>query len=125
MEVERIRFPDGREVDIHEVIAFLYGLSMSDMEVLDLLRAKGKKISTDELAEALGVTKASISRSVNNLAYKGLILRDKLDEDKKKGRPSYIYWVDKEKLYGKVIEDLQRLVEKVKDELKVKVLVTA
>ncbi|MEM3277175.1 MAG: TrmB family transcriptional regulator, partial [Metallosphaera sp.] len=32
--INRIRFPDGREVDVQEVISFLYGLSRSDVEVL-------------------------------------------------------------------------------------------
>ncbi|MEM4768486.1 MAG: TrmB family transcriptional regulator, partial [Saccharolobus sp.] len=30
---EKVRFPDGREVDIHEFISFMYGLSKSDVEV--------------------------------------------------------------------------------------------
>jgi predicted transcriptional regulator len=115
---ERIKFPDGREVDIHEVMAFLYGLSKSDVEVLHVIMSKKGKISTDELAETLKVTKASISKSINNLIYKGLIMRDKIEEDKKKGRPGYVYWVDNEYLYKKIAEDLEALVSRVKENLK-------
>ncbi|AWR96016.1 helix-turn-helix domain-containing protein [Acidianus brierleyi] len=115
---ERIRFPDGREVDIHEVIAFLYGLSKSDVEVLHLLMTKGKKLDTDELAGSLHVTKASISKSINNLLYKGLINRDKVvDQTKQKGRPNYVYWVNNEELYGRLIQDLNKLVDTVKKDL--------
>lgn len=115
---ERIKFPDGREVDIHEVLAFLYGLSKSDVEVLHVIMSKKGKISTEELAETLKVTKASISKSINNLLYKGLIMRDKIEEEKKKGRPGYVYWVDTEYLYKKIAEDLEALVNKVKENLK-------
>ncbi|AWR97414.1 MarR family transcriptional regulator [Acidianus sulfidivorans JP7] len=116
--IEKIKFPDGREVDIHEVLAFLYGLSKSDIEVLHVIMQKQGKITTDELASSLKVTKASISKSINNLIYKGLISRDKLEEDKKKGRPSYVYWVDNDALYKKISDDLQRLVNNVKDGIK-------
>lgn len=115
---ERIRFPDGREVDIHEVIAFLYGLSKSDVEVLHLLMTKGKKLDTDELAGSLHVTKASISKSINNLLYKGLINRDKVvDQTKQKGRPNYVYWVNNDELYSRLIQDLNKLVDTVKKDL--------
>ncbi len=115
---EKIRFPDGREVDIHEVISFLYGLSRSDIEVLHILMTKGKKLDTDELAGALHVTKASISKSINNLLYKGLINRDKvIDQTKQKGRPNYVYWVNNEELYGRLIQDLNKLVDTVKKDL--------
>ncbi len=115
---EKIRFPDGREVELHELIAFLYGVSRSDVEVLHVLMAKDKKMYAEELANELHVTKASISKSINNLMYKGLINRDKVNEQgKQKGRPNYIYWVDKEQLYKKIVEDLERLVKTAKEEL--------
>lgn len=121
--LEKIKFPDGREVDVNEVLAFLYGLSKSDIEVLKVIMNKKGKITTDELSSTLKVTKASISKSINNLMYKGLILRDKLDEDKKKGRPSYVYWADNEALYRKIADDLQKLVTNVKEGLKTHMLV--
>lgn len=116
--IEKVRFPDGREVDIHEVLAFLYGLSKSDVEVLHVIMSKKGKVTTDELASTLKVTKASISKSINNLLYKGLIYREKAEEEKKKGRPGYAYWVDSEALYKKIAEDLQKLVNNVKEGLK-------
>ncbi|AWS00721.1 MarR family transcriptional regulator [Metallosphaera hakonensis] len=115
----KIRFPDGREVDIQDVIAFLYGLSRSDVEVLHTLTCKGSKMSTEELAEALKVTKASISKSINNLLYKGLINREKVTEDeKRKGRPAYMYWVNRDDLYDRVIADMEKLAETMKNDFK-------
>ena len=114
----KITFPDGREVDIHEFIAFMYGLPKSDVEVLHLLLENKEKMDADEIAEKLKVTKASVSKSLNNLLEKGLIERDKSEaEQKKKGRPSYVYWVDKEKLLMKLEKDLEKLVATLKEGL--------
>ncbi len=115
---EKVRFPDGREVDVDEFIAFMYGLSRSDIEVLHVLLANGK-MTTDELAEKLNVTKASISKALNNLLDKGLIVREKAisDKEEKKGRPNYIYWVEKERLYRKLESDLEKLAGAMKQTL--------
>ncbi|BAB65849.1 helix-turn-helix domain-containing protein [Sulfurisphaera tokodaii] len=115
---EKISLPDGREVDLHEFIAFMYGLSTSDVEVLHLLMESKEKLDADEIAEKLKVTKASVSKSLNNLLDKGLIERDKAEEaEKKKGRPSYVYWVDKDKLIYKLEKDLEKLASSMKEGL--------
>ena len=115
---EKVRFPDGREVDIHEFISFMYGLSKSDVEVLHILLQNGK-MTTDELAEKLNVTKASISKALNNLLDKGLIQREKapVEKEERKGRPNYIYWTDKDKLYRKLESDLEKLAGAIKEAL--------
>ena len=115
---EKITFPDGREVDIHDFIAFMYGLSRSDVDVLHLLLENKEKMDADQIAEKLKVTKASVSKSLNSLLDKGLIERDKSEEDqKRKGRPSYVYWVDKDKLYTKLEKDLEKLAGTIKEGL--------
>jgi len=115
---EKITFPDGREVDIHDFIAFMYGLSRSDVDVLHLLLENKDKMDADQIAEKLKVTKASVSKSLNSLLDKGLIERDKSEEDqKKKSRPSYIYWVDKNKLYAKLEKDLEKLAGTIREGL--------
>jgi predicted transcriptional regulator len=111
---EKIKFPDGREVDIHEFIAFMYGLSKSDVELLHMLMVEGK-MTTDDIASKLNVTKASISKSLNSLIDKGLVEREKVQsEDKRKGRPNFMYWVDREKLYSKLDIDLEKLLTTLK-----------
>lgn len=115
---EKISFPDGREVDLHEFIAFMYGLSRSDVDILHLLLESKDKLDADEIAEKLKVTKASVSKSLNNLLDKGLIERDKAEEnEKRKGRPSYVYWVDKDKLFAKLEKDLEKLALSMKEGL--------
>jgi len=115
---EKVRFPDGREVDIHDFVAFMYGLSKSDVEVLHILLQNGK-MTTDDLSQKLNVTKASISKALNNLLDKGLIQREKApaEKEERKGRPNYIYWVEKERLYKKLEADLEKLAGTVKDAL--------
>jgi len=111
---EKIKFPDGREVDIHEFIAFMYGLSKSDVELLHMLMMEGK-MTTDDIASKLNVTKASISKSLNSLIDKGLVEREKVQsEDKRKGRPNFMYWVDREKLYSRLDTDLEKLLTTLK-----------
>jgi predicted transcriptional regulator len=117
-EGEKVVFPDGRSVEIHEFIAFMYGLSKSDVEVLHYLLMENRKVDVDELAQKLGVTKASVSKSLNNLLDKGLIMREKEEEgEKRKGRPSYVYWVDRSKLYEKLEKDLEKLAVEIKQGL--------
>ncbi len=111
---EKIKFPDGREVDIHDFIAFMYGLSKSDVELLHMLMTEGK-MTTDDIAAKLNVTKASISKSLNSLIDKGLVEREKVQsEDKRKGRPNFMYWVDREKLYNRLDADLEKLLTTLK-----------
>ncbi len=111
---EKIKFPDGREVDIHEFIAFMYGLSKSDVELLHMLMREGK-MTTDDIATRLNVTKASISKSLNSLIDKGLVEREKVQsEDKRKGRPNFMYWVDSERLYSRLNADLEKLLTNLK-----------
>ncbi|BBG23520.1 helix-turn-helix domain-containing protein [Sulfuracidifex tepidarius] len=114
---EKIKFPDGREVDIHEFIAFMYGLSKSDVELLHMLMTEGK-MTTDDIASKLNVTKASISKSLNSLIDKGLVEREKVQsEDKRKGRPNFMYWVDRERLYNRLDVDLEKLLTTLKNSI--------
>ncbi len=110
----------GRNIDVHEVLKFLYNLSESDVRVLHYLTDNyGKKLTIDEISDALKVSKASISKSLKNLVDKGLVKREKkLDVNDRKGRPNYLYWVDVNELYENAIEDLKALEEKFKEDLK-------
>jgi predicted transcriptional regulator len=115
----KINLPDGREVNIDEIIQFLYNLSKTDIDVLNVLALTDKAITTDEIAEKLNVTKASVSKALNNLIYKGLVQRRKvISEEKKKGRPNYEYWVVRGELLQKIKADLQNILNQLEKSLK-------
>jgi len=108
----------GKELDPHNVLGFVYGLSESDVRVLHYLMETRKKATIDELSSELKVSKASISKSLKSLHEKGLVKKDKLmEKENKKGRPSYVYWVETEELYAKVIKDLEEVVSALKTEM--------
>lgn len=114
----KINLPDGRETTIDEIIQFLYNLSKTDIDVLNVLASSGKPITTEEIAEKLNVTKASVSKALNNLIYKGLVQRRKaISEEKKKGRPNYEYWIVKEELLEKIKKDLENILNQIKSEI--------
>ncbi|BAB65758.1 helix-turn-helix domain-containing protein [Sulfurisphaera tokodaii] len=114
---ERLKFPDGREVDIHEVLSFLYGLGGSEIQVLHLLLTEGK-MRSDEIAEKLKVSKASINKAINTLLDKGLVEREKITEEKRRGRPTFIYYVRKDYMYKKIENDTMNLIFNVKENIK-------
>ncbi|QIW23615.1 MarR family transcriptional regulator [Sulfolobus sp. S-194] len=114
---ERLKFPDGREVDIHEVLSFLYGLGGSEIQVLHLLLTEGK-MSSEEIAEKLKVSKASINKAINTLLDKGLVEREKVAEEKRRGRPTFMYYVRKDYMYKKIENDTMSLIFNVRENIK-------
>jgi len=76
--------------------------------VLNVLQERGS-LTTDEIAELLKTTKPSISKALNNLVKKGLITREKERDVSRKGRPTYIYKVDRKFLTEKILNDLKTL----------------
>jgi len=115
-----MRALSGREIDVHEVLKFLYGLSESDVRVLHYLLENGKAITIEELSKNLNVSKASVSKSLKNLYEMGLVKKEKLvEKESRKGRPSYLYKVDVGELYEKVVGDLEELLGATRIQLKV------
>lgn len=113
---ERVRFPDGREVNIHEVISYIYGLGASEVQVFHLLMENGK-MTADEIAERLGVSKASVNKALNTLSNKGLIEKEKVEE-KRRGRPTYLYTIRKDYVGKKIEEDAISLIYNVRETIK-------
>ncbi len=101
----KIQFPDGRQVDFHKLIEFLYGITDTEMNILHLLLFTNEKLSVNDISERLKIAKTSISKPVNILLSKGLIMRDKVEGESKR-RPRYLYYTNKEYVYNKVINDL-------------------
>ncbi len=119
---EKIKFPDGREINIHEVLSFLYNLGDSEILVLHKLLTSNTKSTAEELAEEFKVSKASINKALNNLLSKGLIEREKVLTSGKKGRPIYVYSVNKEIAYKKICNDVEKVTQNIKDLLRKNIL---
>ena len=100
----RISLPSGREVSITEGLRFCYDLSETDTQILiELLR--GGEYSVNELAEKLGLSKATVNRSLNKLVELGFVSR-KREKKEGVGRPKFKYYV----------EDPRKLIERLKQD---------
>ncbi|AWR96340.1 MarR family transcriptional regulator [Acidianus sulfidivorans JP7] len=103
---ENILFPDGRSVDIHKVIGFMYGLTESELNILHLLMTSNNKLTVEEIANKLNIAQTSISKPINILIDKGLVYKEKKIITKTR-KIRLVYYVDKDKLYSKLINDLE------------------
>jgi len=114
----KLTFPDGREVDMKEVLSFLYDLGESELRVLEVLMSSKGKLTSEELAERLKVSKASVNKAINNLISKGLVEKEKVEGERRKGRPTYAYYVRNDYISKKVSEDAFSLIFNVKETIK-------
>lgn len=103
--MERIKLPSGKEINLVDVLKFCYDLSETDTQIL-LKLVKGDEYDVDKLARELGLSKATVNRSLNKLVELGFVLRRR-ERRQSVGRPKYKYYV----------EDSQSLVEKLKNDM--------
>jgi len=89
-----------------QIIAFLYGLSSTDLEIVDLLFKRGP-LKGDEIASLLGLSKVSLSKSFINLVNNGFVVRERVRGGL--GKPAYVYRVDKQALVAKLLNDVKTL----------------
>lgn len=108
-----ILFPDGRKVDVHKVIQFLYGLNESEIRILHLLVESKEKLTAMQIAKKLKVDRTSISKPIATLVNKGLIHKERNIVSRKNEntppRLKFLYFVNREELYGKMIKDLEAI----------------
>ncbi|BDC17829.1 helix-turn-helix domain-containing protein [Acidianus sp. HS-5] len=109
----KVKFPDGREVEVIAIFKFVYGLSDSELEILKLLVNTGGKLTAEDIASSLNISRNTVTKPVNMLVSKGLVLRDK-EKNGSRSRPRLVYFVTPD-IYHKLLDDLQRVV---KDTLK-------
>lgn len=115
----KLIFPDGREVDFEGIISFLYNLGESELQVLRVLLSSRGKLTSEDIANKLKVSKASVNKAINSLMNKGLVEREKADlEEKRKGRPIFVYYVKPDYVYKKVSEDANFIVFNAKETIK-------
>ncbi len=100
------KLPSGRELTLMELMKFCYDLSMTDIEIYFKLLKEGNK-TIDDLSKELGLSKATVSRSLNKLLGLGFVLRERMPSSAGIGRPRYLYKADINKFYTKLQRDIQ------------------
>jgi len=116
---DKLIFPDGREINVEGLLSFLYNLGESEIQVLEVLMASNDKLTSEEIANRLKVSKASVNKAINNLISKGLVEKEKvIVDEKKKGRPTFAYYVRSDYINKKISEDTFNVVFNVKETLK-------
>lgn len=91
--------------EIKELLKVLYNLSGSETEVLYYLCDNEAKAS--EIADELGKDRSTVQRYLSKLRSTGLLERESVVEEGKKGR-SYIYSVqDREEMKEKIRERMK------------------
>jgi predicted transcriptional regulator len=104
----KVKFPNSRGVDVLTIFKFVYGLSNSELEILKLLVNTKGKLSAEDIASSLNISRNTVNKLVNLLLSKGLVLRDK-EKGKTNGRPRLVYFATPG-IYSKMLTDLQSIV---------------
>ena len=114
--VERVKLPSGKEIDLVDVLRFCYDLSETDTQILFKL-VRGDEYDVDELAKELGLSKATVNRSLNKLVELGFAFRRR-ERRQSVGRPKYKYYVkDSQNLIEKLKSDMERCAEVMKQHI--------
>lgn len=113
---KKIRLPTGKEIGVNDILAFCYGLSETDIEVLRQVAEYGEEGTTvDNLVKSLKLSRASISRSLSKLVDLGFIIRRKLPPSGA-GRPKYIYVaITPKELADRIQRDIQQCTKSAMD----------
>ncbi|AHC51511.1 TrmB family transcriptional regulator [Sulfolobus acidocaldarius SUSAZ] len=106
-----LQIPYQKKTQIEKLLEFIYGLNEKEVQLIFRLLYSDTKLNIEELAEEFKVSKALISKSLSELANKGLIEREKVSNEGRKGRPIYVYYVDREQLFKRINRDLEELVQ--------------
>lgn len=91
--------------EIKQLLKVLYNLSASETEVMYYLCSEDARAS--EIADELGKDRSTIQRYLSKLRSTGLVERESMVEEGKRGR-YYVYRVpDREKMKEKIKERMQ------------------
>ncbi|MCE4617742.1 MAG: MarR family transcriptional regulator [Desulfurococcales archaeon] len=111
--------PVGRRLYLTAVLSFCYGLSETDLQVLQWLIEHEGMYSVDDLTKEFKLSRATINRVLSKLADAELVKKEKqryrgnVPGGKRTGRPRYIYYVDKKELYEKLVQDISMCAEEI------------
>ena len=94
-------------------LEFIYGLNDRELEIFLFLAKTKEKLNADELSEKLNISRACIMNYIKKLENKGLLLRRRDERVIRKGKPTYVYYVDS-KIKERIMKDIDELVKNVK-----------
>lgn len=72
-------------------------------------------MTLDDLSEELGLSKATVSRGLNNLLGLGFIIRTRELSTKNIGRPRYTYYTSKEIIESRLMKDIEKCANVIKE----------
>jgi predicted transcriptional regulator len=116
MAEQKLKLPSRREITIAEGLRFCYDLSETDTQIL-LELLGGGEYSVDELASKLGLSKATVNRSLNKLVELGFVMRRR-EKREGVGRPKFKYYIEDPM---KIVERIERDVDACAEEFKQKI----
>lgn len=102
----RCRLPSGKEVSIIDVLKFFFDFNETDVIVLLRILSVGSR-TLEDLARETHMSKASVSRSISKLYSLGFVSREKVIDKVSKGRPKYVYRVDREGALKRIFENIE------------------
>lgn len=102
----RCRLPSGKEVSVVEVLRFFYDFNETDVMVLLKILKKGS-MTLDDLSRETNMSKASVSRSISKLYSLGFVSKEKISGKNVRGRPKYVYHVNRESALKKIYENIE------------------
>ncbi|MGC9147981.1 MAG: helix-turn-helix domain-containing protein [Sulfolobales archaeon] len=102
----RCRLPSGKEVSIIDVLKFFFDFNETDVIVLLRILSAGSR-TLEDLARETHMSKASVSRSISKLYSLGFVSREKVIDKVSKGRPKYVYRVDREGALKRIFENIE------------------
>ncbi|MCI4396533.1 MAG: ArsR family transcriptional regulator [Thermoprotei archaeon] len=108
-----LKLPSGKELTLYDLVKFCYNFSETDLEIL--FRLLNKKMTLEDLSKELGLSKATVSRCLNNLLGLGFIVRTREISSKSIGRPKYTYYTTKELIESRLSKDIEKCAEAIKE----------
>jgi len=105
-ESVELKLPSGKELTLYDLVKFCYNFSETDLEIL--FKLLNKKMTLDDLSQELGLSKATVSRGLNNLLGLGFVVRNREVSSKNIGRPRYSYYTSKEIIESRLMKDIEK-----------------
>jgi len=104
---ESLRTPAGRRLDFKMLMEFCYNLTETDVMILEwmLEKGKGKEYSVDDIKDVFNLSRATVNRVLSKLADMELINKKKKKRNGT-GRPRYVYSIDPDRMYEKLVGDI-------------------